>query len=560
MRREGGRVPAVAAGGLASRQPRRLRQPRVSGNARIWLQMHSPDPETRKKAWKKYQRALQRASATGSSHQRQNPAAAAATPTSPPAGAEDELDYGDEDYDDEAESLADGYQPSEAGGLADEGEAPASPAQDVQEDPAEEPGSDEPAAEPNSGGEAPSGQEAHHQARGVELASEYDALSALHASGQLSTETFYQLSRPLLESAVEHFRLGMGEFPGTLGSDPVWLRMFDRLQGQLDVTNMRLRRAGVGSAIHSTPVGAGYATAIGAPLPRPAAAGLDPAVSTKPSLLKPPKFWEGDSDGPIRGWLTSVAHWLTMNKVPRQDAVGTAANYLRGKAQAYWFSMVDSLRGAGKDPTSWDVFRDTMVLAYGAIDPEYVARTKIDALRQTGSVESYVRDMQLLFAELIHNPMNEADKVHKFFTGLNPALAMRTQVDPATSERWTTFAAAAQFVIKQDILWQASKVLTKSAKSPPAPPAAGCTGEIRGGGIHRQPFKRQGRRPGKNNGKTSGNGGSGTVGAGGSGGAGTSTARRPSKEQRELWFKEGKCLLCGHPDHKKAECPKAKRG
>lgn len=97
---------------------------------------------------------------------------------------------------------------------------------------------------------------------------------------------------------------------------------------------------------HSQPPaapGAGYATAIGAALPR--AAGVDPAVSAKPSLLKTPKFWEGlASDEPIRGWLTSVAHWLTMNKVPRADAVGTAANYLRGKAQAYWFSVVDNLR------------------------------------------------------------------------------------------------------------------------------------------------------------------------------------------------------------------------
>jgi uncharacterized membrane protein YgcG len=249
-----------------------------------------------------------------------------------------------------------------------------------------------------------------------------------------------------------------------------------------------------------------------------------------------------------------------MNKVPREDAVGTAANYLRGKAQTYWFSMVDSLRGAGKDPTSWNVFRDTMVLAFGALDPEYVARTKIAALRQTGSVESYVRDLQMLFAELVQSPMNEADKVHKFFAGLNSDLAMRTQVDPATSERWTTFAAAAQFVVKQDILRQSNRLLTQTSS---AAPSAGRTGEIRGGGIHRKPFKRRGHRQGNPSRPNSGNsarGSSGAGGASGSGGAGTSFANRPSKQQREIWFQERKCLLCGHPDHQKAECPKARKG
>ena len=141
---------------------------------------------------------------------------------------------------------------------------------------------------------------------------------------------------------------------------------------------------------------------------------------------------------------------------------------------------------------------------------------------------------------------------------------MRTQVDPATSERWTTFAAAAQFVIKQDILWQSNTALTKAAKPPAAAAGAagaGRTGDLRGGGINRRQLKRQGRRPGNQGKPGNGGGGSaGTGGASGSGGASSSGWRRPTKDQREAWFKEGKCLLCGHPDHKKADCPKVKKG
>jgi len=44
---------------------------------------------------------------------------------------------------------------------------------------------------------------------------------------------------------------------------------------------------------------------------------LEPAVTAKPSYLKAPQtFAGGKQDEPIRGWLTTVAHWLTMAKVP----------------------------------------------------------------------------------------------------------------------------------------------------------------------------------------------------------------------------------------------------
>jgi len=41
----------------------------------------------------------------------------------------------------------------------------------------------------------------------------------------------------------------------------------------------------------------------------------------------------------------------------------------------------------------------------------------------------------------------------------------------------------------------------------------------------------------------------------GSGKQGAKGGDGPSKAQRELWFKEGKCLRCGSADHRKADCP-----
>jgi hypothetical protein len=384
-----------------------------------------------------------------------------------------------------------------------------------------------------------------------QVQSQINGLEQLMADGTLSWDDYTAAALPLYQAVVARYEELQSKYPALRGNAAFNISMQQAL-GQLAVFAMRGRRP-------SNPAmqDGGYSTAIGAAMP--SAAGQDPAVSAKPSLLKPPKFWEGlDSDEPIRGWLTSVAHWLSMSKVPRGEAVGTAANYLRGKAQAYWFSMVDTLRREGKDPTVWDTFRDQMILAYGAIDPEYVARTKIDALRQNGSVESYVRELQMLFAELIRQPMHEADKVHKFFTGLNPGLAMKTQVNPATSDRWTTFAAAAAYVIKQEILYQANKP-TKPSKTPPSD--AGY--DRREPRVERRPFKRQ-RRNGKhkggrpfNNNKQGGRPATNGNNGGGGSGAGSSGAHwhPPSKAERDDRFKRGVCIWCGHPDHKKADCP-----
>jgi hypothetical protein len=216
MSLDGRRVPAAATG----RRSAPPAQPRASRNARIWLQLHSRDPKVRERAWKKYFRTRQKASAAGSPRRDRKRAAAAAAFT--PAAAEEQLDYEDDLMADAPEEeYEDDYHPSEVGALGED-----APDHYEQEEPADEPAGGEPAAAPIGGGEASPRQTSHHLTRGEELAAEYDALSSLHAQGHLSLESFYAASRPLLESAVEHFRLGIGEFPATLGLDPVVVRTF----------------------------------------------------------------------------------------------------------------------------------------------------------------------------------------------------------------------------------------------------------------------------------------------------------------------------------------------
>jgi uncharacterized membrane protein YgcG len=409
---------------------------------------------------------------------------------------------------------------------------------------------------------------------------EVESLRDLHAKGKLTTASYRLAVVPISDNAMRLLRDVAGELPTSIKAHPdraYNLELLGRVVrvnpeqqqglGPLRLFTRVVQPGGTPEPLTSTPAldNVGYTSAIGVVLPRtlaiPSGTGLDPATTGKTSLLKPPKFWEGlDSDEPIRSWLTAAAHWLSMNRVPRTEAVGVAANYLRGKAQSYWFSMVDTIRTSGKDPTDWDVFKDTMVLAYGALDPEFIARTKIAALRQTGSLESYVRELQMLFAELVHQPMTEADKVFRFFDGMNSGLAMRVQVDPATGDRWQTFAAAAGFAIKQDILYQANRMQHKKQNGGSDRDRAG-TGGVKKGSMKRKGQKPTGQRPGPAGGAgargRNGGGGTGTSGgSGGSGGAGSSRGGpAPTKAQRQEWFKDGKCLNCGHPDHRKNDCP-----
>lgn len=518
-------VDAAAASAAAGPSP-------DERDALLKRQLYSRDPAVRKRAWREIRRLQRRARGTRRSGPVQNPRSAGAH-----AEEEEEegLDFGpdDEEEDDDYRVTEQG-SPSES---PDEGEASDEPPATGGDD--EGQGALDEA--PQEREQTPSGPEAYALQRIEQLQTQVAGLNQLLAEEVLNFEGYAVAVLPMHEALLAFHEQLCGEYPTTWGQDAAFLRSREQLRGQVDALALRVRR--LRAPVVQQP---GLATAIGSALPRPV--GLDPATTAKHNLLKPPKFWEGaEADGSIRGWLTSVAHWLNMMTVPPADAVGTAANYLRGKAQAFWFSMVDTLREHGKDPTSWEVFKDTMVLNYGAIDPEYIARTKIDALRQTGTVETYVREMQMLFAELTQQPMHEADKVHKFFSGLNSGLAARSQTDPATGNRWTTFAAAARYAIRQDTLFQANKALNKSPKTP----AAG-DGK-KGPGVDGKAMKRRGSKNGGGYRRGGSNGG------GPSNGVGPSGAGKPSKAQREAWYKAGKCLNCGHPDHKKADCPKLKQ-
>jgi len=214
-----------------------------------------------------------------------------------------------------------------------------------------------------------------------------------------------------------------------------------------------------------------------------------------------------------------------------------------------------------------------MVQGFGAVDPEVTARYKIDALQQSDTVEEYVRELQLLFAELYAAPMSEADKLHKFFRGMKPGIRSRVQLNPATGDQWKTFADAAQHAIKQDIAFNAANTGGGTNNKPAAAPnSARRSGALRkpgkawdarrrinelraaqgssGAGSSRQGQQQSGVQQG---GASTSQGGAAAGGRGGQQGGRQGQGGQGSTQDGKR--RKGVCFNCGKPGHMARECP-----
>lgn len=296
------------------------------------------------------------------------------------------------------------------------------------------------------------------------------------------------------------------------------------------------------------------------------------------TIKQPSPFTGTKSDSePVRRWLTSMSHYLTITRVPKPLGVGVAVTYLRGEAQVYWFSVQKQITTAGEDPTDWEVFRKWLVLGFGALDPEITARDKAERLRQTGSVEDYARTLLSYFTQLVTEPMAERDQIRVFHNGLKPNVAANVQVDPVTREPWTSLHAAVQYAIRWD---NANKqTLSRPLSLPAVPPGVlKRIGKLAKGGwqpyhdpegrveqlkkgdfLGKGKFAKQRKRFHSSGGGGGGGGRKPFKGGKGSDGAGTSRDAQTAQERRQEAFHNGECFHCHEKGHKKYECPLLKK-
>lgn len=334
----------------------------------------------------------------------------------------------------------------------------------------------------------------------------------------------------------------------------------------------RVPRPSEGTAAPQAAYTSGYAADVNTPADIHAAATPGVGGANVRWLTQPAEFHGKATDPPIRGWLTSMAHYLTAAKVPLQFGVNTAVTYLRADAQNYWFAQQQLIEQQGADPKCWDTFKKYMVLGFGTTDPHVEARLELDALRQTGTVAEYARDFQSLCVKL-KSPLTQEELCHKFWTGLKPAVQQKTAMHPITQEFWTSFMDLVTYATRLDnayIITNRRKHLSTPAAMRDKPAGATKKHLKPGGGVQKPGRDQQQPRPrvggpgaGSSAAAAAAGGGGGAAGGGaaghGRGGQGGRQGGGLSREERQRRMNQGLCLACGEPGHLKHDCPTKKK-
>jgi hypothetical protein len=168
------------------------------------------------------------------------------------------------------------------------------------------------------------------------------------------------------------------------------------------------------------------------------------------AMVAKPDLYTGAT--PVRDWLQQIAHYMSTLRVLSKDAVDIAAGFLRGDAQRLWFAHVAEHRELGTSTTyyTWDGpdgFKKCLLQGFDVAEPESLARVKLDGLKQTTTIDAYLRAFKALCTQI--RKMGDGERIHRFLTGLKPALRDKVKVDPVTKKHWSTFSALAAYAVRQ---------------------------------------------------------------------------------------------------------------
>ena len=166
--------------------------------------------------------------------------------------------------------------------------------------------------------------------------------------------------------------------------------------------------------------------------------------------FNPLPFSGSDRNLPIKNWLASMEDWLKTGRVVNDSKVDMAKTYLTHGASTFWRAKSQVLAAQGVDVNDFAVFAKTMESGFGHQDPEQIARDKLDALTQTGSVEDFAARFQSLVAEITELPPSEGDLIQKFRNGLHPDIQTAAGIDPQTGRRWMDLNRFIEFASSVD--------------------------------------------------------------------------------------------------------------
>jgi hypothetical protein len=129
-----------------------------------------------------------------------------------------------------------------------------------------------------------------------------------------------------------------------------------------------------------------------------------------------------------------------MESVIKADLCGMN---LTGAAARYFSSLP---RGPHKHST-WDQFAQTL-MAFDVPEKTRAAKAKLFQLKQTGTVQNYINEHNILFVES-GSQTSEQDRIKLFHEGLkNPTIA---DTNPATNQWWTSITDLQNFVRQREL-------------------------------------------------------------------------------------------------------------
>eukprot|EP00210_Caulerpa_lentillifera_P002711 g2591.t1 len=143
---------------------------------------------------------------------------------------------------------------------------------------------------------------------------------------------------------------------------------------------------------------------------------IPPTVTPLNSLLSkipPPDKFKGDGSIPASEWLIGMCRWLRACHVPEADWISLMMANLAGSALS-WINSVDLEVAYGQrlPLASWSEFATELRSRFEPITAVDNARDRLRNLKQTTTVDAYIRDFQRITFQI--PDMSQADKKANF--------------------------------------------------------------------------------------------------------------------------------------------------
>lgn len=138
--------------------------------------------------------------------------------------------------------------------------------------------------------------------------------------------------------------------------------------------------------------------------------------------LKPnkPECYDGKRDFlTVNTWIYTIGQYLSLTQlsspsiqITEHNRIAFASSYLKGNAAVRWYNLVNS----PSVPTSWNKFKEFLILEFIPADHTPRARDKLRKLKQTTSVEHYLAEFRNIV--LMIGDISEGEKIDRFVEGL----------------------------------------------------------------------------------------------------------------------------------------------